>query len=78
MILRRTNDNYAKKSLRIWSTVKVSWVRRCSRRVGISGVISPFKSQNLSCWDFNLSLDYFYDIGFRLSAHWKLTLKSGD
>ena len=31
MILRRTNDNYAKKSLRIWSTVKVSWVRRRSR-----------------------------------------------
>ena len=30
MILWRTNGNYAKKSLRIWSTVKVSWVRRCS------------------------------------------------
>ena len=31
MILWRTDDNYAKISLIIWSTVKVSWVRRCSR-----------------------------------------------
>ena len=31
MILWRTNGNCAKKSLRIRSTVKVSWVRRCSR-----------------------------------------------
>ena len=33
MILWRTNGNYAKKSLKILSTVKVSWVRRCSRNV---------------------------------------------
>ena len=36
MSLWRTNDNYAKKSLRIGSTVKVSWVWRCSRNVIIS------------------------------------------
>ena len=29
MILRRTNDNYAKNLL---ESVKVSWVRRCSRK----------------------------------------------
>ena len=30
MILWRTNGNYANESLRIWSAVKVSWVRICS------------------------------------------------
>ena len=56
-----------------------------------SGVISPFKSQNLLCWNSNLLylflfsfdlffLDYFvtFSVGFRLSVHLELTSKSGD
>ena len=37
------------------------------------------KSQNLSCWNFNLLyLDYFviFSFGFGLSAHLKLTIEN--
>ena len=40
-----------KKSLRIWSTVKVSWVRRCSRNGGYGAAhIGAVSQQNLSFW----------------------------
>ena len=45
----------------------------------IFGIILPFKSQNLSCWNFNLLyLDYFviFSFGFGLSAHLKLTIEN--
>ena len=42
--IRKTNDNYTKKYLRIWSTLKVLWVRRCSR----NGVICLKSLENNS------------------------------
>ena len=53
MILWRTNDNYAEKPLRIWPTVTVSWVRRCSRNVNERCALVSQHSCDLTSLDWN-------------------------
>ena len=72
-----------------------AWVTEDDIRVnfhkGIFGVISPFKSQNLLCWNSNVLyqdkfvfdlffLNYFvtFSVDTRLRVHMELSSKSGD
>ena len=50
MILWRTDANYEKKSLIIWSTIKVVRVRRCSRNC--RNVLLVLKMRVASITDF--------------------------
>ena len=75
MILWRTDGNYVKKYLIIWSTIKVSWVRICSR--------NAITEQSLTCLamtqgfehnSYELYIDNYYSspkLFCELKAHGK-------
>ena len=63
----------------IYQNIPKYYIKRANFHEIIFGIFSLFKSQNLSCWNFNLLyLNYFVIIsfGFGLSAHLKLTIEN--
>ena len=67
MISWRIDGNYKNKSCIIWSTVKVSWVRRCSRNDhGVQCTCTRFK---WSLFLFFLLLFFFIDVALCGRVH---------